>query len=573
NGIDIPDGSSAPNLGDFTQFVTTTPSTPVSRTFVVQNTGTGTLTISSVVTDAPAVFTVTTDPTGTIAAGNNANLVIECQSATPATYNAIVTITNDDVAPEDVYTFEIECTVATAGTPEIEITGNGVEIVNLDVTPSLADHTDFGSTTQGIALSRTFTINNLGAGDLNITTPITVPAGFTVTTQPGNLVTAGNSTTFTIECTAAASGTSSGTVSIANNDSSENPYEFNITCNVNVVGTGADLSLSKIVSDLTPQFGDIITYTVTVNNVGPGATTGVQVVDTFPTSVTFLAVGTVSQGTVTVDGSNLFLTWDIGTLPNPATVTLTYTVQVNPTVGTTNNYAQITASSATDPNSTPNNGVPPTPIEDDEAAIAFLFDPPFGDKAFVYDGVSVVTWTVIWVNPSTQPIPVSMSDPLLGGTTFVSGSLTCTTFGASTQTTCAHNSGTNTIEFTGTIAPNPGATIADVNTASNRLVITYSVVVPDGVDSVVNTATLTDTDTNNTVVTTETFTRTGTPPPTTGGGGTPPLTREEIDAKVTALPATGETPWWADVLRIGLMAGVALGGAGAVWMLRRRRVA
>ncbi|HRF97724.1 MAG TPA: hypothetical protein PLZ51_21100, partial [Aggregatilineales bacterium] len=92
-----------------------------------------------------------------------------------------------------------------------------------------------------------------------------------------------------------------------------------------------------------------------------------------------------------------------------------------------------------------------------------------------------------------------------GGTTFVTGSLTCTTFGTSTQSVCQHNSGTNQIEFTGVIDPNPGATLATIDTASNRLVIVYRVVVPDGVTTVSNVATLT-TPTGDVTVT-ETYTR------------------------------------------------------------------
>jgi len=568
NAVNIPDGSSAPNFGDHTLFVTTTVGVPTSRTFVVENLGSATLTITSVPA-LPAPFSITTSPVGTINGSSNANLVIECLSGTAATYNATVTINSDD-SDEGVYTFDIECTVATAGTPEINVTGNGNNIANLDTTPVLTDFTDFGGTSVGIPLSRTFFIQNLGASDLTLGA-ITVPAGFTITTTPASPITAGNNDDLTIECTAAAFGTYAGTVSIVNNDSSENPYEFDITCNVNPVGSNADLSLSKIVSDLTPQFGDIITYTVTVSNVGPGATTNVEVVDIFPTSVTFLSVTSTSQGSVVVDGSNTFLTWTIGTMTNPSTVTLTYQVQVNPTIGTTENYAEVTVSDAPDPNSTPGNGVPPTPLEDDEAAIAFLFDPPFGRKIFTEAGVNILEWTIIWVNPSNSPLNVIMEDPLLAGTTFIPGSLVCTTFGASTQTNCAYDAGFNMITFAGEIAPNPGATLADTLTASNRVEIVYRVQIPDNVTVVPNTATL-STELDDVIVITETYTRTITPPPTNGGGTT--LTTEEIQAKVTALPATGEAPWWADPLRAMLLALIPItlfvGVGGMVWFRRAR---
>jgi uncharacterized repeat protein (TIGR01451 family)/CSLREA domain-containing protein len=566
NGVVIPEGN-IPSLTDHTLFTPTPPLTPTSRTFTINNIGTGSLTVS--VTPLSAPFSITAPPTSPIGAAGSTTFTIECNPPAVGSFTAVVEIINNDATPgANPYTFNIECNGVT-NAPEINVQGNSVTILDNDTTPSLLDHTDFGTTSVGIPITRTFTIQNLGIDDLTLGA-ITVPAGFSISTAPVSPVTGGNSTQLGITCNAATQNSFSGTVSIPNNDSNENPYTFDITCSVLAAGTPADLSLSKIVDDLTPAFGQILTYTVTVQNVGPGATTGVQVVDIFPTSVTFLAVGTVSQGTVTVDISNTFLTWDIGTLTNPQTVTLTYTVQVNPTVGTTYNYAQITNSDVLDPNSTPNNGIPPTPIEDDEGSIAFLFDPPFGTKAFVYDGVSVIEWTIVWVNPTNNPIPVSMNDPLLGGTTYIAGSLSCTTPGTTTITTCVHNPVTNTIEFVGIIDPDPGATPATINTANNRLIITYRVQVPDGVNSVSNTATLTDTDTDESYIVTNTFTRT-TPP--SSGGGTPPLTAEQIQGMVKALPATGETPLWAEMARVVLVMSAVIGGAGLMWLVFRKRVA
>jgi len=54
--------------------------------------------------------------------------------------------------------------------PEIDVKGNGVSIASGDVTPSAADHTDFGSAVSGGGMiARTFTITNSGAATLNLT--------------------------------------------------------------------------------------------------------------------------------------------------------------------------------------------------------------------------------------------------------------------------------------------------------------------------------------------------------------------------------------------------------------------
>ena len=117
-------------------------------------------------------------------------------------------------------------TVAVAG-PEIDVKGNGNSIGNTDNTPDTADGTDFGS----FPASHTFTIENTGDSDLTLTGVQITGANasdFTVTAQPTSPVVASGSTTFTIFAGASAPGTRTATVSIANDDSDENPYTFDI---------------------------------------------------------------------------------------------------------------------------------------------------------------------------------------------------------------------------------------------------------------------------------------------------------------------------------------------------------
>jgi uncharacterized repeat protein (TIGR01451 family) len=51
----------------------------------------------------------------------------------------------------------------------------------------------------------------------------------------------------------------------------------------------ADLAMSKTVSNATPNVGDTITFTVTVNNIGPDAATNVRVGDLLPAGLAFLS--------------------------------------------------------------------------------------------------------------------------------------------------------------------------------------------------------------------------------------------------------------------------------------------
>jgi len=118
--------------------------------------------------------------------------------------------------------------------PEIEIQGNGVIIANGHTTPSLANHTDFGSVNLGSNFLRTFTIRNLGGLQLTLTgNPPVVLSGagaaqFQITTPPITPIAPASISTFTIRYTPTVAGTHTAVVSIANSDADENPTTFTI---------------------------------------------------------------------------------------------------------------------------------------------------------------------------------------------------------------------------------------------------------------------------------------------------------------------------------------------------------
>ncbi|WP_163411588.1 BspA family leucine-rich repeat surface protein, partial [Flavobacterium ajazii] len=171
--------------------------------------------------------------------------------------------------------------------PEINIRGNATTIANNNATPTLANHTDFGlvNTASG-TIARTFTIENTGAGALNLSgTPLVTISGsnaadFTVTTQPTSLV-AGTTgtTTFVVTFDPSALGTRTATVSIANDDTDENPYTFAIqgtgTLSSNPFITRWDLSKTGTGANEI-SFGIETSGTVhyTWNEVGGGGATG-----------------------------------------------------------------------------------------------------------------------------------------------------------------------------------------------------------------------------------------------------------------------------------------------------------
>lgn len=123
--------------------------------------------------------------------------------------------------------------------PNIQVLGNNILIRNGDITPSLTDHTDFGSApiVDG-AVTRTFIVSNTGVVNLLLTgTPLVTITGdtsdFTLVNLPTTPVSPGNSTSFQIRFDPTTVGLRSANLMIANNDLDGNPYNFTIQ------GTGA----------------------------------------------------------------------------------------------------------------------------------------------------------------------------------------------------------------------------------------------------------------------------------------------------------------------------------------------
>ncbi len=115
--------------------------------------------------------------------------------------------------------------------PEINIQGNLVDIISGDISPSVSDDTDFGNVALGTSVTKTFTIQNTGSVDLNITNSILSGSGFSFVTPPPAVILGGGLATFSIKFTPADYGNSLCTIFIENNDSDENLYTFTLKAN------------------------------------------------------------------------------------------------------------------------------------------------------------------------------------------------------------------------------------------------------------------------------------------------------------------------------------------------------
>lgn len=231
NNLEISNGDTSPSMDDHTQFGTfvATGYSGQTRTFTIANQGASPLTID------------TSSITGTHSSDfgfNSFSLPVEIPGNSKKTFEVyfnpsgtgvrtanIILHSND--SDESSYEFAIE---GEGIDPNINITGNGAIIANDDATPSVIDHTEYGTVTAiGGFETRTYTVQNTGVGDL-IVSNITIPNG------SGDFVVSGisfpvtvpssSSTTFTVTYAPLSAGQKNVTINVLSNDGAKPVYKF-----------------------------------------------------------------------------------------------------------------------------------------------------------------------------------------------------------------------------------------------------------------------------------------------------------------------------------------------------------
>lgn len=166
---------------------------------------------------------------------------------------------------------DIQLFCASAGA-EINLKGNSNSIVSGDITPSLTDHTDFGSVAVvGGTQARIFTIENTGGADLTVSAVSSSNSSeFAVSGIALPItITAGNSTTFTVTFDPSALGARTSTMTITSDDSDEGTYTFAIQ------GNGVNSASSDIIATSGFAYTSNIDYTLFQGNPVSNTTNGV----------------------------------------------------------------------------------------------------------------------------------------------------------------------------------------------------------------------------------------------------------------------------------------------------------
>jgi large repetitive protein len=282
------------------------------------------------------------------------------------------------------------------------------------------------------------------------------------------------------------------TVTVGGSVIDTNPNNNTATADTTVAApspTQIDMSLTKTDSPDPVIAGQVLTYTLSINNLtGSSTATGVTVTDSFPAGLTFVSA-TPSQGTCGAPVGNSF-TCNLGSVPFGVTPTITFIVTVNPsTIGTINNTATV-QSNQTDPN--PNNNTDTEPTQVNTSADLGIEKNDTPDPVTVGD--QLVYILTITNNGPSDAANVVVTDTLPANVTYVSAT-------PSHGSGCSETAGTVTCDLDN---------IADGANATITIVVIPTVATPaPGIQNTATVASDTDdsdntnnTDTENTIVNT-----------------------------------------------------------------------
>lgn len=416
----------------------------VTYTIVVTNAGPGQARGVSVVDtlDANLTFDATSfdgGPTGVTFTENGQQLTFDVGTLDPA---ASATFSFDvDIASSATGTIDNFATVSTTDN-DTDNTNDTNPAAPLNVTQqvdlSLAKTVDLQTAVPGQdQLVYTFTIDHTAdsfSDATNVTLTDTLPAGVvgavinapnaTNTDFSNGVVTVefasipiGSSETFTVtvdtESTATGTVVNTGTVSssVTDFDPSDNTDDATTTLTPDF-----DISITKAVSDATPEPTDSITYTIDITNSGPSTATGVVLTDPIPAGLTFVS-GTLGGQSPTEAGG--VLTFSAITIaPNTTeTATIVMTVDAS-TTGTVTNTASTNDLSAAGENDVTNNSAN---VDIDVTAIVDLEVTKTVSETAAQAGDSLTYTIDVTNNGPSLAQNVTVQDTLPSGVTFVSG--------------------------------------------------------------------------------------------------------------------------------------------------------
>ena len=297
-----PDGTGEVDFGN------ATPADDITKTFTIRNTGTGPLSDIALNVDGThsAEFTASNLSSTVVQPDETATFTVTFMPDGAGTRTAAIHVSSDD-PDENPY--------------DIDLTGFGLDPEISVEEPALTglidgfSSRDFGSTNVGVAVSKTFTIRNVGSvalEDLVAEFSGAHSTDFSAAAFGSTSVEAGGTTTVTVSFTPNATGSRAGTLEISSNDRDESPFEISLTG----FGTEPEIAIEDAIEgDLedgvsSVDFGELnvtqsVTKTFTIRNSGDGPLTGLALAISGANSSDF-APGNLSSTSVAVNSTATF---------------------------------------------------------------------------------------------------------------------------------------------------------------------------------------------------------------------------------------------------------------------------
>jgi Abnormal spindle-like microcephaly-assoc'd, ASPM-SPD-2-Hydin len=224
-----------------------------SQTVTISNSGTASLTITSVAVSGTGFSDPPTTLPLTIPAGSSSTLPISFAPTAAGPFAGTLTLVNNSATPS--------VTVALSGT------GTTAQTLQLSASPTSLS---FGSIAAGTSATKTVTLTNTGTGSVLLSNDSVTGTGFTVSgmSMPMTL-SAGQSTSFNVAFAPTASGSFSGAVSVTSNAT-------NSPATIALSGSGVQSAIA--ISPASVSFGSLNTgqtsnQTVTISNSGTASLT------------------------------------------------------------------------------------------------------------------------------------------------------------------------------------------------------------------------------------------------------------------------------------------------------------
>jgi hypothetical protein len=280
NTLNIADGDITPNTADNTNFGNVYTGNNTTKSFVIENKGAGSLSVTGINFSGThaAEFTITGAAAFPWVIPSNGSQTINVRFAPIAggTRTASLNISSSDI---DEAMYNVAISGNGVDSPDVYIMGNGISIVDGDVTPGTANNTEFGSHTVGSVTTNDFVIGNTGHGNLvvsGINFTGTHAADFSVVGAPVFPLTiaSGNTYTVTAQFVPSAGGVRNGTLNVVSNDADEANYDFSVRGTgfylpeINVKGNGVGIIDGDVTAGTAnnTDFGTVVT-TATQNRV------------------------------------------------------------------------------------------------------------------------------------------------------------------------------------------------------------------------------------------------------------------------------------------------------------------